>query len=605
MDFGDILSKVGENKYFEEIPVTVREFVQGDQYLSLNKGADPNFRTELSDYQYKIIEASSQFLDLETLKSIHSEKEAKRIFSHTFREVVLELGKGSGKDFCSTISCCYAVYVLLCLKDPAMYFRKPRGDAIDIINIAVNAEQAKNVFFKGFQRLVEGSEWFAGKYTKYSNYISFDKNVTVFSGHSERESFEGYNLILAFLDEISGFATKSSGSESTKTAESIYTMFKQSVVSRFPDVGKVVSLSFPREKGDFIDSKYNELVKDKEVVKKEHTFKLIEDLPDGLKDNEFSISWEEDIIKAYAIDKVWCLKRPSWVINPTKKIDDYKDSFYSDPVDTLMRFACMPPDATDAYFPSREKIEKAYRLQRINVDADGIISKHFKPNPDKQYFIHVDLAQKHDRCVVSMAHVESWQQRGEGENFISPKIVVDFIRYWIPTRSKSVDFREVKRFILDIYKMGFDIKLCTFDRWNSFDMMKELESEGMKVENLSIKKDHYDDYKLAIMEERLTGPYIPLLIDEMVRLRIIKGKVDHPPGGFNDLSDSTCGAIFNAITHTERYSNHEVEVYSIGDMQRLEDEKYDGYTKKKKKNDIDPPQMPKDIEDFLANIAMI
>ena len=45
------------------------------------------------------------------------------------------------------------MYKLLCLKDPAVYFGKPPGDAIDIINVAVNAQQAKNVFFKGFKKI--------------------------------------------------------------------------------------------------------------------------------------------------------------------------------------------------------------------------------------------------------------------------------------------------------------------------------------------------------------------------------------------------------------------------------------------------------------------
>ncbi len=34
--------------------------------------------------------------------------------------------------------------MLVCLKDPARYFGKPAGDAIDIINVAINAQQAKN-----------------------------------------------------------------------------------------------------------------------------------------------------------------------------------------------------------------------------------------------------------------------------------------------------------------------------------------------------------------------------------------------------------------------------------------------------------------------------
>ncbi len=71
-------------------------------------------------------------------------------------------------------------------------------------NVAINAQQAKNVFFKGFKTKIEKSPWFAGKYEAKVDSIGFDKSITVYSGHSERESHEGLNLLLAVLDEISG-----------------------------------------------------------------------------------------------------------------------------------------------------------------------------------------------------------------------------------------------------------------------------------------------------------------------------------------------------------------------------------------------------------------
>jgi hypothetical protein len=127
----------------------------------------------------------------------------------------------------STVAVAYAVYKLLCLKDPARYYGKPSGDAIDIINIAINAQQAKNVFFKGFKTKIERSPWFAGKYYAKMDSIEFDKAITVYSGHSERESHEGLNLMVAVLDEISGFANEvGTGNDQGKTADNIYKAFR-------------------------------------------------------------------------------------------------------------------------------------------------------------------------------------------------------------------------------------------------------------------------------------------------------------------------------------------------------------------------------------------
>ena len=113
---------------FEEKPVALEVFVKSKSYLGL---------PPLSDHQYRAIRAMTQIYNRETLIELYGQKEGTQRWNETCNEVVLQLGKGSGKDFCSTIACAYIVYLLLCLKDPAGYYGKPPGDAIDIINIAI------------------------------------------------------------------------------------------------------------------------------------------------------------------------------------------------------------------------------------------------------------------------------------------------------------------------------------------------------------------------------------------------------------------------------------------------------------------------------------
>ena len=134
----------------------------------------------------------------------------------------------------------YIVYKLMCLKDPSRYYGKPSGDAIDIINVAINAKQAKNVFFKGFQSKIKNCPWFAGKFYAKTESIEFDKAITVHSGHSERESHEGLNLFVAVLDEISGFALEGA-SASSKSSDAIYKAFRGTVDSRFAETGKCIA----------------------------------------------------------------------------------------------------------------------------------------------------------------------------------------------------------------------------------------------------------------------------------------------------------------------------------------------------------------------------
>ena len=258
--FNDFLEVLQDNP-FQENPVDTKTFVESPEYLG---------QPGLSEIQYDIVEAMSQVYKKEDLQRLMGEQEGTRYYEkYTKNEIILQLGKGSGKDFTSTVACAYIVYKLLCLKDPARYFGKPSGDAIDLINVAINAQQAKNVFFKGFKTKIEKSPWFAGKYNAKVDSIEFDKSITVYSGHSERESHEGLNIMLAVLDEISGFATEvGTGNDQGKTADNIYKAFRGTVDSRFPDLGKVVLLSFPRFPGDFISQHYDSVIADKEVISK-------------------------------------------------------------------------------------------------------------------------------------------------------------------------------------------------------------------------------------------------------------------------------------------------------------------------------------------------
>jgi hypothetical protein len=590
--FNDFLEVLKEN-HFVEKPVDVKTFVQSPDYLG---------QPLLSDIQYEIVEAMSQIYRKEDLIDIMGPVEGLSHFNkYTKNELILQLGKGSGKDFISTVACAYVVYKLLCLKDPAIYFGKPAGDAIDIINVAVNAQQAKNVFFKGFKTKIEKSPWFAGKYNAKADSIEFDKAITVYSGHSERESHEGLNLLMAVLDEISGFASEVvSGNEQGKTAENIYKAFRGTVDSRFPDLGKVVLLSFPRYQGDFISQRYESVIADKETIERRHTFIMNEDLPHEDPGNQFEISWDEDTILQYKIPRVYAFKRPTWEVNPTRKIEDFKLAFYTDLGDAMMRFACMPTYSSDAFFKQIDKVEKCMNT-RNPLDSFRRFDETFVPDPDKTYYIHADLAQKHDKCAVAIAHVDKWVNIQVIKDYeqVAPIVVVDAVAWWEPRAEGPVNLSEVKQWIMNLRRQGFNIGMVSFDRWQSFDIQNELQAVGIRTETVSVAKKHYEDLAMMIYEERVSIPRIPILLEEMSELKIMKGnRVDHPRKKSKDLADAVTGAVFGAISHTPKNNNTEIDVHTWSSSARLAE-------KDKGMVELDNRKMPDDVRDFLDGFNLI
>jgi hypothetical protein len=589
--FNDFLEALTDNN-FQEVPVDARTFVESPDYL----GQPP-----LSQIQYDIVEAMSQIYKKEDLQNIMGTDEGARYYKkYTKNEVILQLGKGSGKDFTSTVACAYIVYKLLCLKDPARYFGKPSGDAIDIINVAINAQQAKNVFFKGFKTKIERSPWFAGKFFSKVDSIEFDHSITVYSGHSERESHEGLNLILAVLDEISGFAQEvGTGNDQGKTADNIYKAFRASVDSRFPDLGKVALLSFPRYPGDFISQRYDDVIADKEVVTKTHKFIMNPDLPEDAQGNSMEITWDEETIISYKYPGVFALKRPTWEVNPTRKIDDFKLAFYTDLGDAMQRFACVPTYSSDAFFKQQDKVRACMTL-RNPIDSSKRFDETFQPDPEKVYYVHADLAQRHDKCAVAIAHVEKWVSVQVMKDYeqVVPMVIVDAVVYWEPRVEGPVNLSEVKQWIQNLRRQGFNIGMVSFDRWQSFDIQNELKSVGMRTETVSVAKKHYEDMAMLVYEERLAMPAIDLLFEELTELKIMKGnRVDHPRKSSKDLADAVCGAIFGALSHTPRNLNQEIEVHTYRDRPKRVDETGDGV--------IQYRPMPDDVKDYLDRFNLI
>lgn len=531
----------------------------------------------LSDEQYKYVEMASQIYRPETLYKIYEPDEADRLAKLKIKEIVLMCGKGGGKNHSTVVVLARIIYMLLCLRDPAEYYGKPPGDAIDVLNVAVNAKQATNTFFNPFKERIRRTPWFRNRYTATrQGEIQFDKNVTCYSGHSEREAWEGYNFIFVVLDEIAAFATdsevaNSSNSDRVNSAAAIHKMYRASVTSRFPDVGKVALLSWPRFEGDYITERYNELVMDSEKSKHSHTFKLNDDLPDGIESNEFQIDWTEEHVTAVKFKEVYVAKIPSWRFNPQRHIGEYKTDFYDDPVDALSRYACNPPDSIDAFFRDRDRVRAAFSAARFPLNDDGTFADSFVPKEDTNYYIHVDLAEKSDRAAVAMSHVSNWTYKHKNTPMetIAPVITVDLVKWWSPSSEYNIDFSEIREFILYIRGRGFNIQTVSFDRWaGSIALQQELDRAGIKVETQSVQRNEYNNLSLLIAERRIDGYNIPLLIDELLGLRVMpNGKVDHTRSGTNDLADAVTGSVYDAAKYEQYEGSGIIEVSFLEDVQ--------------------------------------
>jgi hypothetical protein len=141
--------------------------------------------------------------------------------------------------------------------------------------------------------------------------------------------------------------------------------------------------------------------------------------------------------------------------------------------------------------------------------------------------------------------------------------------------------------------------MVSFDRWQSFDIQNELQAVGIRTETVSVAKKHYEDLAMMIYEERVAMPMIPILLEEMSELKIMKGnRVDHPRKKSKDLADALCGAVFGAISHTPKTNNTEIEVHTWSSATRLAN-------KESRMVELDSREMPEEVREYLGNFNLL
>ena len=430
-------------------------------------------------------------------------------------------GQGSGKDTCSIFINLRIIYLLHCLRSPQRFFNMDTNSFIDSINVAPNADLAKNIYFSTLANVLRAAPLFEEGTPHYiphrmtANLVTFDKNIRLISGNSENEAWQGYTPILIVLDEIDAFKSEQelrrSRSQRAVGAEGIYDTAKSLVQSRFPGVGKIISLSWPRFRGSFIQKR-------------------------------FLTGQTED--RTYVSCKANGAPYATWDFNPSKKKEDFEDFYVTDPILARARFECDPPFARDAFIKEPLPVLRAFDAE-IDPVTEKITRVGLKPIRDEslmdkkhKYFIHVDLGLRHSNAALGIAHRED------------EKIVLDLIKTWIPEPEKDINFKEIEDFILGLRDDGYKILSVTYDNYQSVSSLQELQSKNIpaKYKSVTRTREAYDTLKDLIYQERFDGYFEEGTIEELLGLDVVYGERIEARAGMNkDRADAVAGAIHGVL----------------------------------------------------------
>lgn len=477
------------------------------------------------------------------------------------------VNSNSGKDECARLAFSRVIDLLLNLKSPQAYFGIPGTNEIQMLNVAISAQQAHRAFFRPLRNLLVSSPRFHDQFrgeppSDNAKSISFKKNLELISGHSQAESLEGLNLIAAIADEIAGFKSEtelqqlSTGRQSNQTADYIMDMLRSSASTRFPENFKVGALSYPRYEDDAI-------------------VQLVER---GRLDNE-----------KYGDKSTWYVSGPysTWEVNPrvNRQSPQIQSDYEDDPEYAAAKYECKPPKAVSRFLRSDTAIEQGFSREdaipaveieyywglppslpndHLGTPQEGwqvkfYFSPDLQPMEGAVYCLHGDLAIKQDSAGVAMAHVAQYRQAPHNHQIdFQPVVKVDFVTSFDADLGATLDGepqpREVKirwyrQLIFELLAKGFVISHVSFDQFNSVDLLQQMEELGIDSEIFSLDRTMkgYNELKNVLYDGRLDAPYDYITIEELKKLSYTGKKCDHLPGGSKDRADSVAGAVFWAV----------------------------------------------------------
>lgn len=435
---------------------------------------------------------------METLKEFYDP-------AKNYNEIVLLLGKGSGKDLLASIIVAYSIYWLESLPDPQGFLGLAPNDDIDIVNVATTSDQATTIFFSRLKSRLNYSEYFRSLDTvSYSDRMNFPKKINAFSMNSRNESYEGKNVFTGILDEASAFRFSGSYGSATSVYKTLYT----SMVSRFPLYGRIATLSYPRTgTGDFTVDLYRS------------------------KKNS---------------PRVLTVKGRTWEFNLAVDRESLQTFYDYDEGAAKLMFECDLDVTTGEYFLS-EQLENAKHNDEPIIDTSDLITVKLgrkyiskKVNAVKRtsdhYMIGIDTGIRGSTMALSIGHV------------IGNMIRVDQVVEWVPHSGLELDFDSVFELILK-FSQHNALDGVYLDQFNAAYLEQRLLEESINANKVNFNKRRlfYEALNVVLKMNKIELP------KEAVSSlkKILMGKTGAIED-INDVSDSVALLVFALTTRNKR-----------------------------------------------------
>lgn len=561
---------------YDEIPVTIEEFIHSKKYLGNGLINSEGKFTIFPYWEEKLKEIFPTNIDT------------------AYNTIILTGAIGLGKSTIAVICLLYLLYRLLCLKDPYLHYGLQPIDKISISLMNITLENAKGVSLDKMNQMILSSEWFMshGTMSGVSNLTyTPNKHIELITASSNNQVI-GRCIFANFTDEVN-FGLTNDVEKLKNKQKQLISQIDARMKSRFLRGNKLPTLniiaSSKNSDQSFLES-YIELKR-----KNETKTTLIVDEPQWVVDSR-KVSNEWFYV---AIGNKFLANELLPKVSTQEMVDSYRAKGYSmlkvpmayyenfsDNIDGALTDIAGIATASSLKYISgvrwneiktkeyenpfiREIIEVGNGKDDIAQYSDFFdLSKVDYNIKSRPLYIHLDMSKSGDKTGIAGVWITGKKPKVEGED--SSRELFFKVAFSVSIKAPKgyeISFDKNRTFIRWLKEQGFRIKGISADTYQSAQIQQQLTADGFNVQTISVDRLDsetkqclpYAYLKSTIYDRRLkVYDRCDFLTEEVLGLeRESDGHINHPENGTQgskDAIDAICGALWNASKHADEFA---------------------------------------------------
>jgi hypothetical protein len=543
---------------YEEIPVTIEEFLHNPKYLG--KG---------------LINEEGKFTVFPYWENLLKEIFPDPLKPAKYNTLALTGSIGIGKSFIAVITGLYELYRMLCLKDPYLHYGLQPIDKITFAFMNITMDAAKGVAWDKCQQLLQSSEWFMskGNVSKGNNPTwSPPKGIELIYGSQSRHII-GRAVYWCFQDEVS-FQQNIDVNKQKEKAKTLVNTAAARMQSRFMKGEKnptllVLASSKRTEQSfmeTFIDGKKKQDSKTIKIVDEpQWVIRTDKDSP-----NKFKVAVGNKFLSSEVLPLNYTEKDLEIARNRGYTLLDVPMGYYENFIDdidiALTDIAGISTSSTNRYISGvrlanvkTDSYKNAFKKEIIEVGNAKEDTAQYKDFFDinlipreirsKPLYIHMDMSKSGDKTGIAGVFIKGKKPTPPGEP--PSKDLFFTLGFSVSVKAPKgyeVSYEKNRNFIYWLREQGLNIKGISTDTFQSVDTGQQLSAKNFnycvisadRVDSDRICKP-YQYLRSTIYEERIEIYNNELLTDELIGLERDNnsGKIDHSPSGINCFTGDT------------------------------------------------------------------